>query len=270
LTRFPLVGSIAIADASRSSRESPWSVPLPKLKFDLERLIQFSDPREVPTYTLGEAAHYLSIPLTTVRAWVRGTSYTQSDGSRRRFQKVIELPDRNLTLLSFYNLAEAHVLRALREIHRIDLQKIRRALDFVRRERGWERPLIQAQFRTDGVGLFIEQLGKLIDATADGQLVMSDIVSAHLDRLDWEGDLAARLYPFTRLTTDRLAPKSVLIDPTRSFGRPVLANLGVATSEIAERYKAGDSIKALMKDFGGTQTDIEEAIRCELQIAAAA
>jgi uncharacterized protein (DUF433 family) len=243
---------------------------LPKLKFNLDRLLQFNDPREVPTYTLREAAHYLSIPVATVRAWVKGTSYTHSDGTRRNFQKVIELPDRYLTLLSFYNLAEAHVLRALREVHRIDLQKIRKALDFVRRERGWKRPLIQAQFKTDGVGLFIEQLGKLVDASADGQLVMTDIVSAHLERLDWEGNFAARLYPFTRLTTDRHAPRSVMIDPTRSFGRPVLADLGIATSEIAERYKAGDSIKLLMKDFGGSQTDIEEAIRCELQIAAAA
>jgi hypothetical protein len=40
---------------------------------------------------------------------------------------VIELPDRSHNLLSFYNLAEAHVLRALRTEYGVLLPIIRKA-----------------------------------------------------------------------------------------------------------------------------------------------
>lgn len=243
---------------------------MPKLTFAPKLLSRHVDPREVPSYTIAEAAHYLSIPLATVRAWVKGTSYNDSTGRRRQFKRVIELPQRNLPLMSFFNLAEAHVLRALRTNHKIRLQHIRRALDYVRNEFGWGRPLIHEGFRTNGVSLFVERLGQLVDASAKGQVVMPEIMEAHLERLDWRDDLAARLHPFTRKNSDAESPRSILIDPDLSFGRPVIASIGITTSVVAERYKAGDSIAKLVRDYGGPQSHIEEAIRCELQIGAAA
>jgi uncharacterized protein (DUF433 family) len=38
---------------------------------------------------------------------------------------------------------------------------------------------------------------------------------------------------------------------------------------IAERYKAGESIDALADDYGRSRLEIEEAIRCELEVQAA-
>ncbi len=38
---------------------------------------------------------------------------------------------------------------------------------------------------------------------------------------------------------------------------------------IAERYKGGESIAELAGDYDRSATEIEEAIRCELRIAAA-
>ena len=222
----------------------------------------------MPVYSIPEAAHYLCIPKATIGAWVRGTTYTTSAGTRR-FDRVIELPDRSLPILSFYNLAEAHVLRALRTDYGIPLPVIRRALDYVRKEFGWERPLIQERFKTDGVTLFVERLGKVIDVRRPEQSLLP-LLSEYLDRIEWENKFAARLYPFTRAVRSVEAPRAIVIDPLRSFGRPVLDNLGVTTNVIAERYKAGDSIDKLVKEYGGSQTDIEEAIRCELHIGIAA
>jgi uncharacterized protein (DUF433 family) len=62
----------------------------------------------------------------------------------------------------------------------------------------------------------------------------------------------------------------VIIDPRYSFGKPALQNAGVATAVIAERYKAGDSIDQLARDYGCTSLEIEEGLRCELSVAAAA
>ena len=95
-------------------------------------------------------------------------------------------------------------------------------------------------------------------------------LTEYLDRIEWEDEFAARLYPFTRVVRDGSSPRAIVIDPSRTFGRPLLDRLGVTTNVIAERYKAGDSIAKLVEEYGGPEADIEEAIRCELHIGLAA
>ena len=60
----------------------------------------------------------------------------------------------------------------------------------------------------------------------------------------------------------------IVIDPRLSAGRPVIAGTGLATELIAERYKAGESITVLARDYGRENSEIEEAVRCELKAAA--
>ena len=222
----------------------------------------------MPAYSLSVAAHYLQIPAATLRSWTCGRDYELKDGTRKRFKPLIELPDKQAVLLSFWNLAEVHVLNALRREHRISMPHIRSALQYVSKECGWERPLIEQQFRTDGVGLFIERYGRLIDASAHGQQVMRQVVDAHLERLEWEDTSVARLYPFTRVR-DLQSPRSVVIDPRYSFGRPVLAKSHIATEVIFDRYQAGESIDDLAEDYGCEKLEIEEAVRCESRREAA-
>ena len=40
------------------------------------------DPRELPAYGIPEAAHYLHIPVATLRTWVRGALLSDSPGSQ--------------------------------------------------------------------------------------------------------------------------------------------------------------------------------------------
>jgi uncharacterized protein (DUF433 family) len=242
---------------------------VPKLKFDVQRVAQFSDSREMPAYSIAEASHYLRIPAATVRAWVLGTT-TTNRGERRVFHHVIELPIKGLAQLSFFNLAEILVLRSLRERYEVKLDHIRRALAYVRSEMGWTRPLIQKDFRTDGVRLFVKKLGRLIDVVDPQQALLPGVMDNYLKRIDWENELAARLYPFTRTQIVSSAPRSVVIDPQRSFGRPVVARLGVTTSIIFERYQAGDARQRLADEYGATEEEIDEAIRCEAPSAIAA
>ncbi|HXT57286.1 MAG TPA: DUF433 domain-containing protein [Pirellulales bacterium] len=241
---------------------------MPVRKLDIAEIWEINDPRDVPAYTISEAAHYLNIPPATIRSWVAGAKYTVKGGEKRRFPRVLDLQNADRTLLSFFNLVEAHVLRALRTHHAIKLDKIRRALDYVKQEFGWKRPLIHQEFKTDGISLFVERLGYIVDAAAAGQIVMKEVM-VHLERIEWEDSLAVRLFPFTRLDTED-APRSVFIDPRYSFGRPILRESRIATAVIAERYKAGDSIQSLAEDYGCSQLEIEEGVRCELRLTPAA
>jgi uncharacterized protein (DUF433 family) len=180
-------------------------------------------------------------------------------------RSVIDLDDKNTSpvALSFLNLVEAYILVSLTKVKKIRLQKVRRALDYVINNFDTERPLIDQQFVTDGVGLFIEEYGKLINATENGQLAMRTILQEFLSRIERDRHgLPIKLYPITYTGGDGKAP--VVIDPNVSFGRPILQGTGIPTSILADRFKAGDSFSDLAEDYGRSKAEIEEAIRCEL------
>lgn len=225
------------------------------------------DPREMPAYGLGEAAHYLRIPVATLRSWVRGRHYPTGQG-QRFFKPLIELPDPNLASLSFVNLVEAHVLEAIRREHDIPLPKVRAALDYVNRHFHSRHPLADHKFQTDGVDLFLSRFEKLIAVSQAGQLAMKEMLATHLRRVEHDpAGLAVRLYPFTR-KRQADEPKIIVIDPYVSFGRPTITRTGIATSIIAERYKAGESIDELARDYDCERGHVEEAVRIELALAA--
>lgn len=226
------------------------------------------DPRELPSYTIAEAAHYLRIPIATLRSWVVGRPYPVKSG-KRFFRPVIALPEFNLRLLSFVNLVEAHILDAIRREHEVPLHKVRTAIRFLQKHFRSDHPLTDQKMETDGRDLFVQKYGQLINISKEGQLAIRELLEAHLQRIEWGATgLATRLYPFTR-KRDPQEPKVVVIDPYISFGRPVLARTGIPTAVIAERYKAGESVDELADDYGRERLDIEEAIRCELTVEAA-
>ena len=78
------------------------------------------DPRDVPTYGIAQAAHYLGLSATTLRQWVLGRPYPTQEGGDFS-EPLIKLPAPDRPWLSFTNLVEAYVLAALRREHRIQM-----------------------------------------------------------------------------------------------------------------------------------------------------
>ncbi len=221
------------------------------------------DRRELPAYPIAEAAHYLSVPAATVRYWATG----QGD-----YAPLIEIPATEPALLSFLNLVELHVLAAIRRKHAVPMPKVRAAIEYLKKitrtARDNRHPLISKQLETDGLDLFIKRYGELVNISQDGQMAMREVMSAALHRIERDANgIPIKLYPFTR-SDIRDAPSMVVIDPALSAGRPVIAGTGLATEVIAERYKAGESIEELARDYERKEEEIEEAVRCELQAAA--
>ena len=226
------------------------------------------DPRELPAYIVQEAAHYLLIPQATLRSWVVGRYYPTESGEKF-FRPVVLPPSKKPVLLSFVNLVEAHVLDAIRREHHIPLPKVRIAIDYLRQHFGSPHPLADQSFETDGLNLFVQKYGQLINISRAGQTAMRQLLEAHLKRIERDPrGVPIRLFPFTR-KRDSEEPRAIVIDPRVSFGRPVLAGTGIRTATVAERYKAGESIDQLAADYERQPLEIEEAVRCELQLEAA-
>ena len=216
------------------------------------------DPRQLPCYPVSEVARYLEVPATTVRYWSVG---------RGSYEPLITVPSRTPTLLSFLNLTELHVLAAIRRRHGVKMRSVRRAIQYLADRSRCEleaiHPLISRELETDGLDLFIEEYGRLINISREGQTVIREVVRAALRRIERgpEG-IPVKLYPFTREAIEN-APAMIVIDPRLSAGRPVIAGTGLATQVIFERYKAGESVRELAHDYERSDAEIEEAIRCE-------
>jgi uncharacterized protein (DUF433 family) len=227
-----------------------------------------ADPRELPAYSIAETAHYLSIPQTTIGSWVRGRSYAAKEGPRLS-PGIIKAADPRRSLLSFINLLELHVLGAIRREHDIDMRRVRKAVGHLAEKFGSEHPLIDREMLTDGTDLFVNHLGDLVNLSKDGQLAMRDMLAAYLKRIDRDANgLAVRLYPFTRPSSAVDAPRLIVIDPRRAFGRPVIAGTRVPTTDVFERFKAGDSLEDLVAEYGRSTQEVQEAIRYEAELAA--
>ena len=230
-------------------------------------LYQGRDPRDIPTYTIPDAARYLRIPVGAIRSWTVGRSYPVAKG-KRFFEPLIAVLHQTPRFLSFTNLIEIHVLRAIRKHHKIQLDKVRTALDFLEEQLKVSHPLAHEAFRTDGISLFIERYGNLINASAQGQIQLKEVLTQHLERIEPDDSgLAIKLYPFTR-SDEAHNPRIVVIDPRIAFGRLIIDGTGIPTHIIAERYKAGDSLQDLVEDYDCDPSQIEEAIRCEIPLAA--
>jgi hypothetical protein len=81
---------------------------------------------------------------------------------------VIRLPKGQRRFLSFTNLVEVHLLAAMRRKHALKLDAIRKAVRYVHDALDVEHALASEQFKTNGVDLFVERLGKIINASREG------------------------------------------------------------------------------------------------------
>jgi len=216
------------------------------------------DPREAPAYDIAEAAHYLRLPKSTLGNWVRG---------HKTFKPVLKTPTDRHTL-SFINLVEAHMLWAITRHHHIPLQKVRRALRYLTQQFRDPHPLANVPLETDKINLLVQVMGKTINASEEGQVVMREVVEASLRRIErGVKDDPIVLYPF--VTSDVANErKTVMFNPSVAFGRLVLVGTGIPTTEVAQRYKAGESITELADDYERSAIEIEDAIRFELPEAA--
>lgn len=218
------------------------------------------DPQEKPRYSVAQAARYLHVSPTTLRHWVRGRSYPKMGGSG--FSRPLIETDR---LLSFSNLVEAHVLRALRVDHGIRMSAVREALDYAGKEFGIGRLLLSRELLATPGNVLLERYDQLVNLGRSGQLAARQLLEAHLRRIEWDrSGLPVRLFPASSMDVEELpARKIVVIDPRISFGRPIVASRGVRTSAIVSRIDAGEPPAVVAQDYQLEPDEVEAAILYE-------
>jgi len=239
------------------------------------------DPREVPAYGPREAAACLNIPESTLLRWAAGDGttgpiLTVNPGQRQ---------------LSFFNLLEAFVLDDLRRRSRFSLQDLRHVIDELRAEYphlGY--PLAQLDLsipkevptpQDDVVspsGIHFQRRPKrrpraelfartadesLLNVSAHGRtLAFDQVLRDFLKRVDKKpAEGVVRLYPFITRDRNPDGPKTVAVDPTVAFGKPVINGTGIPTAAVYQLFTAGDSIQEIAEEYDRAPGEIEAAIR---------
>jgi uncharacterized protein (DUF433 family) len=211
---------------------------------------------ETPIYGTVEAARYLRVPYQTLRYWIYGNP-------------IIRPASISPPRLSFMNLMECHMLSFMRSNYKIRIPKVRAALETLARIHSHSHPLIDQQFETDEVDLFITEIGdEIISLCHGGQMVLKEILGVHLKRIEVDATGIYRFFPFIEERKE-YEPKSIMISPIVSFGKPVISGTGISTSVIASRFHARESVVALADEYGRSVKEIEEAIRWESRAIAA-
>jgi uncharacterized protein (DUF433 family) len=224
------------------------------------------DPRELAIYTPADAADFLGIKRNTLASWINGRYCPTATRGRVFFEPLIKPADPDNRLLSFFNLAEAHVLAATRYEHNVRLAAVRRATQTLMEKYPSPHPLISHDFFTNGQDLFVRTLEENENLSNPGQLNIKPIMDMFLKHIERdEDDLVSKVYPIIKgLPRDKMI---VIVNGVAS-GQPILSGRGVPVWIVHSRYQSGESKASVARDFGITPIQVQRAVDyCEKRTA---
>jgi|SRR5579859_2525545 len=221
--------------------------------------------REVPLYSLTDAARFTGAKPVDVRRWVEGYAYGDS------FQPPVSEPARRLAsgnlYLSFHHLIEVWAINRMRrpaDGKAISLQQIRQAAASAREIFRNDFPLADERLRWDGAAIFYRVLGE--DAVDSGlvelskkarQLTWSKFIEDGLRRIEYVDRLAVRLWPLGQ-------SRFVVLDPSLNDGWPTVTRgnklSGIPADVVAEMVNAGDNIDGVAAAYRLTSAAVNDAV----------
>jgi len=222
----------------------------------------------VGIYGISEAARLTAIPPARLRRWVRGYSFKKRDGNTSQSPPVVsrQLPALDgVVALGFLDLIEVRVVDAMLT-RTISWQTIRQAHCNAARIFRTSHPFATRRFQTDGRSIFADVASESDDEAlldvAETQFAFRRFLKPYLENIEFDkAAIAARWRP--------MGPKrSVVLDPQRSFGQPIVDREGVPTSVIAQAYLTEGSERAVARWYGIQIKSVRDALAFEKQLAA--
>jgi uncharacterized protein (DUF433 family) len=226
------------------------------------------DIRELPSYSITEAALYLEIPASTLKTWVRGYRTT----SGRKQPPLIRPADGRRLLLSFYNLAEAHILDVARR-RKVRRDCLRMAVKWAQQNLPGTHPLLSKHLVTAGGHMFVRMLEGTYDASVGGQQIdhsLAPDLKKHMKSIvrDPVDESAVEIHPIRPQPLKKkpaarvyIAESPLAINPAICSGRPTVKGTDVPVAILHHRANAGEPLSDLAKDYGLDIREIEKVIK---------
>lgn len=214
----------------------------------------------VGIYAIPEAARITGVPPASIRRWLWGQE------TRPLWHPQLPVLDHSRAL-GFRDLIEIQFVHQFRQ-RGVSLQTIRRALDQATALFHESHPFSSLKFKTDGRNILAEvtedpeDRSRIFDLMT-GQYLLEIVFDRLYEGLEYSGlDELLRWWP---LGKDR----GVVLDPSRSFGRPIVASGGVPTAILAGAFKAEGSIEAVADWYEVSPDAVRDALEYERDLRAA-
>ena len=218
-------------------------------------------------YAVGDAARLTNVSTGRIRRWLRGYRYRsrkKAYSSPPLWQGQWEPIDGSLAL-GFLDLIEIRFVDAFLKAG-VSWSTLRTARARAQQIFNASHPFCTHGFMTDGREVFVElhrQTGEpsLVEIVKRQQ-VFAQIIKPFLKGLEFAaGSGLVRWWPLG----DK---RQVVLDPTRNFGRPILARHGIPTEVLAKAAAASGSVAEVVRWFEVPEAEIQDAIDFEQQLAA--
>jgi uncharacterized protein (DUF433 family) len=222
----------------------------------------------VGIYSISDAARLTRVPPQRLRRWVKGYSFRNPDGNTSQSPPVVnrQLPVIDgAVALGFLDLVEVRVVDAMLTLG-ISWRTIRSAHCNAARTFQTSHPFATMRFRTDGGSVFADLAADsdedaLLDI-AESQFAFRRFLNPYLENIEFDKRaVAMRWRPMG-------SKRSIVLDPQRSFGQPIVDLEGVPTSVIAQAYRAEGSERAVANWYGIKIKSVRDALAFEKLIAA--
>lgn len=206
-------------------------------------------------YTYGEAARLTHLSSRRVRDW-----FSAPDTGSFRHGRVLQQDYTELNLISFLDLIEVAVAGHMRELG-ISLASIRKARASLSRYLETSHPFSHRDIYTDGETVFVhleKESGKdreLIEVIRQ-QHAIPEVLMPYLKRVDYDAaNCLARQWNIA---------DGVVIDPTRSFGKPIVTSCAIPTSVLAAAYASNQQdAEAVAEWYSVTADSVRAAVEFE-------
>ena len=232
-------------------------ITVTKRQSDAAIFIRDLDSRAMPRYSFAEAGAYLGLPESTIRSWFSGMTY--GSGHKRKFFKpVLEPAEKDR--LSFYDIASAHVLMALKA-KGLRPSDMREVVEELRKEFPDSKyPMLGRTFEMFGRKVILRKARMLLNLSASRQIGLKAVMEKFLSRIELDGNLMP--VRFSPLRTHKERGRGfIVIDPDFAYGRPIIKGTGIPAEIIAKRKGSGESEARLAKDYRISVRAVKEAVK---------
>jgi uncharacterized protein (DUF433 family) len=167
--------------------------------------------------------------------------------------------------LNFLNLMQLKVAARIVGQTDISLQKLRLFLQRSKEVLAHDHPFATARFRTDGRAPFLE-VGREADEPVlydvlGGQLGFHRVIEPSFKDVSIDGDELTLWWPLGKNRT-------VVLDPKRSCGAPIVHGGGIPTATLALSAAREGSARAVMRGYPASEREVRDAVVFERQMAA--
>jgi len=216
-------------------------------------------------YPIPVAARLSKVSERRIRYWLKRLESENAREDNRFWQGEHQPIDRKI-VLGFLDLQEVRFVEAFLRAG-VSWKVLRAAHEVARRRYRTEHPFCTRTFATDGKHI-IEELKSSTnqieyEEIAKTQKVFASVVHPFIKDLEFSAD--KRLLRWWPLGTKR----SVVLDPHRQFGQPIVSDAGVATEILYLAVKAGQSERDVANWYEVQESGVCDAVDFEEWLAAA-